>query len=90
MARLPIEITLGKEEKAELERWRRRRNTTAGLHMRAGVILDCARGYSGEEIAERYHTSQQTVSKWRRRFARDGLAGLSDAPPQRPATQTWR
>lgn len=80
MARLPVEIVLGKEDEAELERWRRRRNTTAGLHVRAGIILDCARGYTGEEIAERHHTSQQTVSKWRRRFARDGLAGLSDAP----------
>ena len=80
MARLPVEIVLDKEEEAELERWRRRRNTTAGLHVRARIILDCARGYSGEEIAERHHTSQQTVSKWRRRFARDGLAGLSDAP----------
>lgn len=48
--------------------------------MRAGIILECARGYSGEEIAERHHASQQTVSKWRRRFARNGLAGLSDAP----------
>ena len=80
MARLPVEIVLDNEEEAELERWRRRRKTTAGLHVRAGIILDCARGYSGEEIAERHHTSQQTVSKWRRRFARDGLAGLSDAP----------
>jgi transposase-like protein len=74
MARLPVEIVLDNEEEAELERLRRRRKTTAGLHVRAGIILDCARGYSGEEIAERHHTSQQTVSKWRRRFARDCLA----------------
>ena len=80
MARLATEIVLAEEDKAELERWRRRRNTTAGLHLRAGIILDCASGYSGEEIAERHHTSQQTVSKWRCRFAREGLAGLSDAP----------
>ena len=50
------------------------------MHLRAGIILDCAHGYSGEEIAERHATSQQTVSKWRTRFARDRLAGLSDAP----------
>ena len=43
------------------------------------MILDCARGYTGEEVAKRHHTSQQTVSKWRGRFARERLAGLSDA-----------
>jgi hypothetical protein len=42
MARLPVEIVLGKEEETELERWRRRHKTTAGLHLRAGIILDCA------------------------------------------------
>ena len=41
---------------------------------------DRAAGYSGEEIGERYRTSQQTVSKWRRRFAQHRLASLSDAP----------
>ncbi len=79
MARPPAAIVLSEEEKAELERWSRRRNTRAGLHLRAGVVLDCARGYTGEEVAKRHHTSQQTVSKWRGRFARERLAGLSDA-----------
>jgi transposase len=80
MARLPTEIVLDKDEEAELEQWRRRRKTAVGLHVRAGIVLDCAHGYTGEEIAQRHQTSQQTVSKWRRRFAREGLAGLSDAP----------
>lgn len=80
MGRRPATIELSSEEEAELKRWRRRRKTTAGLHSRAGIILDCARGYSGEEVAERHHTSQQTVTKWRRRFASDRMAGLSDAP----------
>lgn len=80
MARPAAEIVLSDEEKDELQRWRRRRNTTSALHFRAGIILDCARGYSGEEIAERHATSEQTVCKWRRRFAQDRLAGLSDAP----------
>ena len=80
MGRVPVAIELSVAEEAELKGWRRRRNTTSGLHFRAGIVLDCARGYSGEEIAERHHTNQQTVTKWRRRFARDRLAGLSDAP----------
>jgi transposase len=80
MGRTPAAIELSEVEEAELKRWRRRRNTTTGLHFRAGIVLDCARGYSGEEIAERHNTSQQTVTKWRRRFASDRLDGLSDAP----------
>ncbi|MFB3107660.1 MAG: IS630 family transposase [Pseudomonadales bacterium] len=80
MGRSPAAIELSEDEEAELKRWRRRRNTTTALHFRAGIVLDCVRGYSGEEIAERHHTSQQTVTKWRRRFANDRLEGLSDAP----------
>jgi transposase len=80
MGRRAAEIVLSESEEAELKRWRRRRKTSTGLHLRAGIVLDCARGYSGEEIAERHATSQQTVTKWRRRFAIDRLAGLSDAP----------
>ena len=80
MARPAAEIVLNHEEEAELKRWLGRRNTTVGLHLRAGIVLDCARGFSGEEIAERHHTSKQTVSKWRGRVGRDRLAGLSDAP----------
>jgi len=80
MGRSPAAIELSEDEQAELKRWRRRRKTTSGLHFRAGIVLDCAGGYSGEEIAERHNTSQQTVTKWRRRFASDRLEGLSDAP----------
>jgi transposase len=80
MGRSPALIVLSDEEEAELKRWRRRRNTSSGLQVRAGIVLDCAHGYSGEEIAERQRTSQQTVTKWRRRFACDRLDGLSDAP----------
>jgi len=80
MGRRAALVELSAAEEAELKRWRRRRNVASGLHLRAGIVLDCAQGYSGEEIAERHQTSQQTVTKWRRRFAREGLAGLSDAP----------
>lgn len=80
MGRSATAIVLSEDEEATLKGWRRRRNTTTGLHFRAGIVLDCARGDSGEQIAQRHGTSQQTVTKWRRRFARDRLDGLSDAP----------
>lgn len=80
MGRPAADIVLSDEERAELEGWRRRSTSRAGLHFRAGIVLDCASGYSGEEIAERHQTSQQTVTKWRRRFVEGRMAGLSDAP----------
>ena len=80
MGRRATEIVLSDEERAELERWRRQRTLGSGLHMRAGIVLDCAAGLPGAEIAERHGTSRQTVTKWRRRFAGERLAGLSDAP----------
>jgi len=80
MGRRAREIVLSGEERAELQRWRRRRSGSSGLYVRAGIVLDCAAGLSGAQIAERHQTSQQTVTKWRRRFASGRLAGLSDAP----------
>ena len=80
MGRRAAEIVLSEEERAELQRWRRRHSGRSGLYVRAGIVLDCAAGLSGAEIAERHQTSQQTVTKWRRRFAGGRLAGLSDAP----------
>ena len=80
MGRRATEVVLSDEEKAELERWRRQRTGSSGRYVRAGIVLDCAAGLSGAEIARRHQTSQQTVSKWRRRFACERLAGLSDAP----------
>ena len=80
MGRRATEIVLSEAERAELQRWRRRRSGRSGLYVRAGIVLDCAAGLSGAEIAERHRTSPQTVTKWRRRFASGRLAGLSDAP----------
>lgn len=92
MGRPAAEILLSDEETRELQRWRRQRTGPSGLYVRAGIVLDCAAGFSGEQIAERHRVSQQTVSKWRRRFATARLAGLRDAPrsgqPRRHDDQT--
>ena len=80
MGRRAAEVALSEEERAELQRWRRRRSGRSRLYVRAGIVLDCAARLPGAQIAERHRTSQQTVTKWRRRFASGRLAGLSDAP----------
>jgi transposase len=47
---------------------------------RAQIVLGCLAGKRVKEIARACHTRPNTVIKWRQRFARDGLAGLCDAP----------
>lgn len=80
MGRTAPEIVLEEQEKEQLVRWRRRRKTANDLHVRAGIVLDCAQGLRGAEIAQRHGVTQQTVTKWRHRFLAERLAGLGDAP----------
>jgi len=47
---------------------------------RAQIILALADGLTNKEAAGRLATRPATVSKWRGRFARHGLAGVADAP----------
>jgi transposase len=54
--------------------------------MRAKVILMAADGLSNKQIAERLQLPRQIVSKWRKRFFEQRLAGLQERPRRgRPA-----
>jgi len=48
--------------------------------MRSRIILQAATGVGTHAIAERLGIQPATASKWRNRFARQGIAGLSDNP----------
>jgi transposase len=50
------------------------------MALRARVVLAAGEGNSTEEIAEKLSVRPATVSKWRTRFARQRIEGLSDAP----------
>ncbi len=77
-----ITLTLVEHEKLTL--MSRRPKTSQRDALRARIVLDCAAGLSGQQIAARQKTSAQTVSKWRRRFAAHRLEGLIDAPRSGP------
>jgi transposase len=85
--RKPLKLELTASERQELLQWVRRRKAPAAEKQRAELILGCAEGRPGREIAAQHGVSIQTVSKWRQRFERYRLAGLTDAPrPGRPRT----
>ncbi len=50
----------------------------AGLVRRARIVLLAADGVAHTEIAERVGVSRPTVTAWRRRYERSGVAGLAD------------
>jgi transposase len=78
MSRPAPKIQLSTEEKETLLRWMRSAKTEQRMVQRARVILLAASGMNGQQIALKMHTRAARISKWLRRFAKDGIAGLND------------
>jgi transposase len=76
----PYTIMLSAAERGELLA-RSRRYTSRYLDVvRAKIILLASAGISNRTIAARLDTPRQIVSKWRRRFHLQRLAGLEEHP----------
>src|SRR5205807_1708172 len=69
------EVRLTGEQRTTLRSWLAAGKTEWRLAFRAQIILALADGLTNEEAAGRLATRPATVSKWRGRFARHGLAG---------------
>src|SRR5580698_6017438 len=75
------------EVRAELTAMSRGRSEEARMVERARIVLACLQGKEIQQVAREIGTSIPTVSKWRRRFAQDGVNGLRDrARSGKPAT----
>jgi transposase len=78
-----LELTAA--DRAQLQRWARRATSAQALALRSKIVLACACGESGRDIATRLGVREATVARWRGRFARLGPGGLADEPrPGRP------
>lgn len=79
-------ITVPAADIAELRKMVKSTTAEARLVLRAGIILDFAKGKSGYRIAKERRLSFNTVNKWRQRYEDGGMAGLRDAPrPGQPS-----
>ena len=78
----PFQIDLEAEEKASLQALARRYTSAYRDVIRAKIVLYAAQGLRNDEIAQRLDTPRQVVSKWRKRFFQQGMAGLEELPRQ--------
>ena len=81
----PFVITLPDADRAELERRARCYTLPHAVVVRAKIVLLAAAGLENTQIAARLDVHVNVVSRWRGRFAREGLDGLGDRRrPGRP------
>lgn len=78
MSRSVPPIQCSEEIKEELKKIVRSPSQEQRLALRAKIILNCVDNPRIDEVAAKMELSEQTVSKWRRRFISKGIAGLSD------------
>ena len=84
--RSPYVIQLTKGEQAELLARSREYTSAYRDVVRAKIVLLASQGLGNASIAEHLDTPRQIVSKWRRRFHDERLAGLDELPRSgRPA-----
>src|SRR5437763_16808882 len=74
-----VQIVLSEDERAELVR--RAEGPGRWRADRARIILACAEGISNAGVAQALGVAVKSVSKWRRLFAAQRLAGLENAAP---------
>jgi len=73
-------LAISEAERAELTSLASRRSTAQALALRARIVLGCAEGEQNKVVAQRLGVSENTVGKWRGRFAEHRLEGLRDDP----------
>ena len=76
--RSPYRIRLSKRERATLEAMARTYTSPYREVIRARIVLYAAQGLRNDQIAARLDTPRQSVSKWRKRFFEQRLAGLEE------------
>ena len=83
----PFVVVLTEEEKRQLQEMARKYTSPYCDVARAKAILMAAESLENKEIGLRLDLPRQIVSKWRKRFCMERLAGLESRPRRgRPRT----
>jgi len=83
--RAAIHIEMDDHTRATLTGWLRKQKTPVGLAKRARAMVLLADGASFAATARQVELRERHVRKWARRFAMQGIDGLSDK--KRPGRQ---
>ena len=85
----PNVVVLTSGERRVLETTSRKYTLPYSQVTRAQMILLAADGMANDEIAGRLNTRREVVSKWRKRFVHQRVAGLEELPRTgRPRTKS--
>ncbi len=74
----PYVLELSADQRCELEARARRYTLPYRDVVRAKIVLLAAAGMDNDQIAARLDTRREIVSKWRKRFFEEGVAGLEE------------
>jgi len=80
MAQTSKHIALTDSDRQTLESLLRSPKTAQSLALRGRIVLMCNAGESVEAVAAAVGASTKAVYKWKNRFKKSGLKGLSDLP----------
>src|ERR1700730_16220222 len=75
-----VPVVLTASERKTLKNRVYGRTTPFRDRFRARIVLLASRGWPNARIARELGTAEDMARLWRRRFAEDGLPGLSDRP----------
>jgi len=81
MNKAPL-IDLTQDERSQLERYASGRLVSVRLQERARIVLLAADGRQNKQIAAELEIDPNTACRWRRRFARQRLAGIEKDRPR--------
>ena len=76
----PYRVILTADEKIRLQAVAQKYTSQYRDVMRAKIVLFAAEGFSNKQIGQRLELPRQIVSKWRKRFFDQRLAGLQERP----------
>ncbi len=76
----PYRIDLDEEQRRALESLARSYTLPYWQVVRAQMVLLAAQGLRNDQIAQRLNCRREVVCLWRKRFFKQGMAGLEDLP----------